>query len=283
MKIIYKIFLTLLFSTFVSLAEEYPALVSHVNDYSGVLKPEEKEKLEAKLVAFEKETGNQIVILTVKSLNGDTKEGYANKVFKFWKLGEKNRNNGVLLLNATDEKKARIEVGYGLEGALPDATCLSIFRNDMSPNLKKQDFFTAYDLATTNIISATKGEYKSDIESAEDSKKGGMLMTCVFFAVILFLITAFLGEFHWLLGGIVGALGAVLIAYFLGTWIVALGIIGFLAGSASNAILTGMSNGSSGGYYGGGGGSSFGDSSGSDSSFSGGGGDSGGGGGGGDY
>ena len=99
----------------------FPALTGRVVDSANLLKADELSALEQKLQAHEEKTTDQVVIATVRSLGGTSVEDYANRLFRLWQLGQKARNNGVLLLVAPSERKVRIEVGYGLEGALTDA------------------------------------------------------------------------------------------------------------------------------------------------------------------
>jgi len=97
-----------------------PALKGRVNDYADMLSPGETAELQAKLEQHEKETSNQIVILTVPSLEGEVLEDFSIRVADKWKIGQKGKDNGVIILIARDEKKIRIEVGRGLEGVLTD-------------------------------------------------------------------------------------------------------------------------------------------------------------------
>ena len=104
-----------------ALAQTFPALSGRVVDQAGLLAPDRRTALEAKLKAREDRTTDQIVVATVRSLEGREIEDYANRLFRHWQLGQREKNNGALLLVAPNERKVRIEVGYGLEGALTDA------------------------------------------------------------------------------------------------------------------------------------------------------------------
>ena len=121
-------------------ALDVPPLTGHVNDLAGKLNPAQKTSLEAQLKAFEQATSNQIVLLVIPSLEGEDDVAYGVKVFKAWKLGQEKKDNGVLWINAIKERRNRIEVGYGLEGALPDATCKSILHNEVAPLFKADNF-----------------------------------------------------------------------------------------------------------------------------------------------
>src|SRR5829696_6188717 len=113
--------LTLLLFAFPSFAQTFPPLTGRVVDAADLLKPEERAALEAKLKSHEDRTSDQVVVATLRSLEGFEIEDYANRLFRHWQLGQKGKDNGALLLVAPQERKVRIEVGYGLEGALTDA------------------------------------------------------------------------------------------------------------------------------------------------------------------
>src|SRR5580704_7418803 len=104
-----------------ALALDFPQLTGRVVDQAGVMSADSRSAVEAKLKDLEDKSGIQLVVATVKSLQGSDIETYANQLFRAWKLGQTQKNNGVLLLVAPPEHKVRIEVGYGLEGTLTDA------------------------------------------------------------------------------------------------------------------------------------------------------------------
>lgn len=133
-----------------------------VNDYAKVLSNAQAEQLRSALLAQEKETSNQIVILTVQSLGGEEIEPFANAIFHTWKLGQAGKDNGVLIVLATSERKMRIEVGKGLEGVLTDAIASQIIRREMTPKFKANDFAGGFTAAVTAINLAVKGEYRAD-------------------------------------------------------------------------------------------------------------------------
>ena len=96
-------------------------LSARVHDDAGLLSPDEASRLEASLAAFERETGHQVVVLTVKTLEGEAIESFSMRVADAWQVGDAKRDDGAIVVVAAEDRKARIEVGYGLEGALPDA------------------------------------------------------------------------------------------------------------------------------------------------------------------
>src|SRR5712672_3134856 len=121
-------------------AVTFPPLTDRVVDEAHIRSAREREALVAKLAELETKSGIQLVVVTVNSLQGQEIEPYANELFRTWKLGEKPKNNGVLLLVAPNEHRVRIEVGYGLEGTLTDALTKVIIQNAIAPRLKTGDF-----------------------------------------------------------------------------------------------------------------------------------------------
>jgi uncharacterized protein len=152
-------------------ALDVPALKGRVNDYASMLAPQTARSLEQKLTAFERETSNQVVLLTIPSLQDETIEGFAIKVGDSWKIGQKDKGNGVLLILAQKERKIRIEVGTGLQGALPDITAGQIIRNVMAPHLKSGNFDAGISAGLDAIIAATKGEFKATAADKKTAKK----------------------------------------------------------------------------------------------------------------
>jgi uncharacterized protein len=136
---------------------EFPALSGRVVDDAGLLDAATRESLRAKLAAHEASTTNQIVVATVKSLNGNSIEDYANRLFRRWQLGQRGSNNGVLLLHAPQERKVHIEVGYGLEGTLTDAITKYIIQNAITPRFKANDFAGGMTRGVDDIIKVLSG------------------------------------------------------------------------------------------------------------------------------
>ncbi|MEG8947641.1 TPM domain-containing protein [Rosettibacter firmus] len=147
---------------------EFPILKNYANDYTATLKTSEISLLNNKLKSFDDSTSNQIVFLMISTLNGYPIEMYAYEVASRNKIGTAKNNNGVLFLVVKDDRKMRIEVGYGLEGALPDALASSILRNEVRPYFKRGDYFHGIEAGIDAIISATKGEYKGDKKDKEE-------------------------------------------------------------------------------------------------------------------
>jgi len=161
-----------------------------VNDEAHVLSPEQQQILEEKLVALDDSTSNQITIVTIPSLNGYEIADYANKLFRSWGIGGKKNNNGILILLSVEERKVRIEVGYGLEGAIPDVTASSIIENEMIPPFKEGNYYRGLDNAIDALSKAAVGEYH-DPRETDDTLDGGSLLT---FIIILFVILLIVGN-----------------------------------------------------------------------------------------
>ena len=141
----------------VALAADVPYLTGRVVDNAEILKPATRTALAALLKAHEDSTGDQIAILTTRSLGGDSIEQYAQDVFAAWKLGQKGKDNGILVVVAPAEHKMRIEVGYGLEGPMPDVIAARIIRNIMTPAFKGNDFDTGVQKGAEAIVAQLEG------------------------------------------------------------------------------------------------------------------------------
>jgi uncharacterized protein len=140
-----------------TLAIEVPYLTGRITDNAEVLSAESKQQLNATLNAYEEETTNQIAVLTVPSLAGGDIESYAEQVFNTWKLGRQGKDNGVLVLVAPNERRMRIEVGYGLEGQLTDVAASRIIRNVMTPFFKEGNFSNGVEAGVQAIIDQIGG------------------------------------------------------------------------------------------------------------------------------
>jgi uncharacterized protein len=165
-----------------------------VHDEAHVLSQSTIDQLEASLKRFEDSTSNQIAILTVNSLDGEIIEEYAIRVAgkKGWNLGQGDKDNGVLLLVAVDDKKIRIEVGQGLEGVLTDALSNRIIRNEIAPNFRRGDYDAGIAAAANAIMLAIKGEYKADRRRSSNSIGGsGRFIFMLVFLILYLLFRAF--------------------------------------------------------------------------------------------
>ena len=141
-----------------ALALEVPALRGRVNDYAGLLPSNKAQELEGRLAQFEQETGHQIAVLTVASLEGDALEDFSIRVAENWKIGQKGFDNGAILVIAQKDRKLRIEVGYGLEGVLPDAIASRIIREVIVPRFRANNYSGGIEAGVDAILKAARGE-----------------------------------------------------------------------------------------------------------------------------
>jgi len=162
-------------------ALDVPPLRSHVTDLAGMISPQVKLRLEQALGEFERSDSTQIAILTIPSLEGENLETFSLKVATTWGLGQKPQDNGALLLVARDERRIRIEVGYGLEGRLTDLLTGRIIDHEMTPRFKSGDFDGGFLAGTAAMIEAVRGEYKATSRKKNQRPPWGLI------ALILFL------------------------------------------------------------------------------------------------
>jgi uncharacterized protein len=138
----------------------------YVTDGAGLLSKTAKSHLENVLAAFDAETTNQLIVVTMPSLEGDSLEDYSIRLAKAWQPGRKGRNNGVIFLIFKEDRKMRIEVGYGLEGVLTDALAGQIIRNEVAPQFKQGNYERGIFAGVAAIIQATQGEYQAKRDAA---------------------------------------------------------------------------------------------------------------------
>jgi uncharacterized protein len=181
------VFLILL-STF-SFALDFPAAPKqHVNDYAGVLKPQEVQEIDAMLMQQEKETSNQIVVAIFPTLDDESLEDWTNRLFINWKLGQKENNNGVLLAVFIKEHKIRIEVGYGLEPTLTDAISSRIIRNEIAPAFRENRYGDGIRAAVIAIEKAIAGTYQPVEEPQQNEPPPIPIGTIIFVLFVLYAI-----------------------------------------------------------------------------------------------
>ncbi|MCC7328494.1 MAG: YgcG family protein [Burkholderiales bacterium] len=198
-----------------------PPLSEQVSDLTGTLSPAEKRALEAKLAAWERERGTQLAVLIVPTTKPEPIESYSIRVADAWKIGRKGQDNGALLLVAKDDKKMRIEVGYGLEGVLTDATARRIIAETIAPRFEQRQFAQGIDAGVDQIIAVVdKGEpLTAKPASGSRSRTGGFPIEMLL--IVVFVVVPVMGGilrriFGRALGSTVGA--GVVAA---GAWIVA--------------------------------------------------------------
>lgn len=172
-----------------------PELWGHrVHDEANALSPETLDLLEKKLAHYEDSTSNQLAILIIPSLEGEPIESYSLRVADHWKLGQKDKDNGVLIVVAVNDSKMRIEVGLGLEGVLPDAICSRIIRNEIAPAFRRNDFDAGISAGVQAIMQSIGGEYSAEEDGMTTNEWYLLWGAVVFFLSIL--IYSFYQEFR---------------------------------------------------------------------------------------
>ena len=168
----------------------FPALTGRVVDQAQILDEATEASLSAKLEAHEVATSNQLVVVTIPDLQGFAIADYANRLGRHWGIGTADKNNGVILLIAPEERKLRIEVGYGLEGALPDVTASLIIQREIYPHFRNSDYAGGVTQGVDNILEAIAGEYTPSPEPTKagdkfNEKVGGFMP--LFFLAVFFI------------------------------------------------------------------------------------------------
>src|SRR5262245_27062912 len=181
----------------------FPPLTDRVVDEAHILSAGERDALSSKLAELETESGIQLVVATVGSLQGQEIEPFANELFRTWKLGEKAKNNGVLLLVAPNEHRVRIEVGYGLEGTLTDALSKIIIANAIAPRFKVGDFDGGVSRGVDDIITVLTtdaAEWQQRPSLRLDHQPPPDWLDWLLMAIAIALITLFIVSpgFRWL-------------------------------------------------------------------------------------
>jgi uncharacterized protein len=236
-----------------ALAEETPPKPTrYFNDYASLIDSATSQQLNQRLEDFERQTSNQILVVIYQSLPADAAmEDFTQDAFRAWKVGQSGRNNGAVLFIFVKDRKMRIQTGYGLEGALPDAICKRIISDEMAPRFQAGDYAGGVSAAVNAMIAATRGEYKGTGETvAQAGAHARQGQGSAVDLIILVVVLGFIG-LSWLRAARRGT------------------VYGSGSRGSGGVWWIGGGGGGGGGYSGGGGGGG---------GFSGGGGDSGGGG-----
>jgi uncharacterized protein len=236
-----------------ALALNFPALSGRVVDQANIIEPATRDAIEQKLANLESKSGIQLVVATVSSLEGQDIEPYANELFRTWRLGEKAKNNGMLLLVAPNERRVRIEVGYGLEKTLTDALSKVIIVNAITPRFKAGDFGGGISRGVDDIITvlttdASEWQERPSLrlDNQPNADPGSWLILAAFLVLIMMLMVS--RTFRWI---------------FFNTLLNILVSSGGSRGGGGYSGGGGFSGGGGGGFSGGGGSSGGGGASGS--------------------
>ncbi len=258
-----------------------PKLQGRINDLAGILTPDQISKLESKLEELERTDSTQVAVLIIPSLEGDPLEDFSMRVAEAWKIGQKGKDNGAILLLSMKDRAIRIEAGYGLESTLTDARSSRIIRNEIAPRFRAGDFYGGIDAGVTGIIDTVRGVYQgsppSQGPSASDRSPRNLLNFLIMLLFPLLWILSATGKWG---GGILGAAAGMLLPYTLAKASLPFILVGGVAGSFLGIILGAIvragaksSGGTRGGFggpfWGSGGGGGFGGSSGGGGGFGG--------------
>jgi uncharacterized protein len=230
-----------------------------VNDFAGLMSPEQQAFLETKLVSFNLKTSTQIAIVTVKSLSGYDKADYAIKLSGLWGIGQKGQNNGILILvkpkMANERGEVFVAVGYGLEAVVPDAVARqALVGAELLPAFKQNDYFKGLDRSTDVLISLTAGEFTADqyVKAVHKGKSGiGGFVLIMIVLVVVFLFKRGSNDYHGI-GSTRSMLGGLLLMDMMsgrhnGSWSDFSGGSGFGGGSSGGGGFGGFGGGSFGG------------------------------------
>lgn len=236
-------------------SSQYPAYVGHVNDFAGVVDAATEDQLEAVLLNFEEHTATQIAVVTIKTLDGRPIEEYANELYRVWGIGAKSgehKNKGALLLIATQNRRSRLEVGYGLEGDLPDGLAGEMLRR-MRPFFQQQEWSEGVMIGVRTLIDTLAQKWNISLEGIDrryaynHSSEGDEedFPRRIFFFIFLLILLVMLSRMrnHKGRNGFnkVGWLGPLIFNRGGGSW------GGFGSGSSSGSSWGGFGGGSSGG------------------------------------
>ena len=234
---------------------EVPRLTSRVTDLTNTLTPQQTSRLENTLLAFESQKGSQVAVLLIRSTKPETIEGYAIRVAEAWKIGRKKVDDGVILLIAKDDRRMRIEVGYGLEGVLTDSVADQIIRSIITPHFRQNEFYTGIQKGVAAILSVIQGEKlpeptkKARAFQRGRPKKGNFML---FFFILAFILAKILrGSLGAGISGFIVTFASVLLGLLFFDWLIGL-FIGIFASVFSGSFLGGMFLAGAGGFRGGG-------------------------------
>lgn len=167
-----------------------------VNDFAHMLTDAQAADLEAKLVNYDKTSSTQITVVTIKNLGSYEISEYAVELGNRWQVGRKGKDNGVLMIASLDDHKINISTGYGLEGALPDAMCGRIIRNEIVPAFKEGQYYQGFVQGVDAVIAATKGEYTADKTDGKGEGKRLPAWAIIILILVVYFILWIMSKFR---------------------------------------------------------------------------------------
>ncbi len=176
--------------------QPYPPRI--VNDFAGILSKSQQQELETKLTAFNDSTTTQIAVVTVNSLHGYDPNDYAVRLLDLWGIGQKGRDNGILILikpkTNNERGQATISVGYGLEAVVPDAIADMIIAREMIPSFQEDDYYVGIDKATDVLFQLTRNEYSAEDYRNRNTEDDGGIFPILLILIIILIIVYFSGR-----------------------------------------------------------------------------------------
>jgi len=201
-----------------TLAVNFPSPIGFLNDFADVIPTETENELELSLKSLREETTVEVSVVTVSSLSGLTVDDFAVKLFEFWKIGKKGEDNGLLFLVSPNDRKVRIEVGYGLEPILPDAKTGRILDDFVLPSFKKNDYSGGIEAGVRELVTEIRKGYQKDSAQLGKDSFLGIVDSFGFPVLILIgLLIQYLASFLarsksiWA-GGLIGVVMGIVIA-----------------------------------------------------------------------
>jgi uncharacterized protein len=183
------LFFVLLASGYTALAQDFPPKpAALITDYTNTLSPGDEQLLENKLVAFDDSSSTQIAVVVMKSVGDYDIDQYAAALGRKWGIGQKGNNNGLLILVAMDQHKVAIQIGYGLEGAVPDVITHVIIQNDITPRFKQGDYYGGLNAGIDDLIKYSKGEFKAAKKPQHHNDNGSGGAGIIVFIIIIFIL-----------------------------------------------------------------------------------------------
>lgn len=185
-----QLFFILVFAAFSATGQNIPKPMVPfrlVNDFTGLLPEDRQHILNSKLQAFNDSTSTQIYVVTYNDLQGYTIDEFGAVLGQEWGIGQKGRDNGILMLISPENRKMTIQTGYGLEGAVPDAICKRIIETEMAPAFREGNYYEGIDKAVSTLMSLTAGEFTAE-EYKKKTDSGGGFVPVIFLLIIFFIV-----------------------------------------------------------------------------------------------
>lgn len=217
-------------------AQDFPDPTGYVNDFGQILSSEYRQSLEKELTDFDEETTTEITVVTIDSLEGNSIEDYAVRLFEQWQIGKKEKDNGLLILIAKEDRKMRIEVGYGLEPIITDGRAGRIIREKMAPSFRENDYDQGVKLAIVQLEEYIRSGEPAPEETEEIADKASpfFVLLMIFFFLFIYLSSFLARSKSYWAGGVVGGIMGGVLGLVIGTIIaflllaISLGAFGLL-------------------------------------------------------